>query len=123
MDSENRIKILAENLIRAINQAYTDNTQIRRTLHQIEEEGYQADVVLAAFTRLDKSSEPPSDSATEEPVDEKMQTSILDLGMAATPWNENPEEPPHRIRSDINDFDRAFLKLIKVRIGDETDSD
>ena len=113
MESEDRIKMLAEHLIWAINQAYNGSDLIQEALQQIEEEGYRVDILLAAFTRFDKtdSDEFPAEQLSlisqkkEEPVSENDEVGeeeemVLDEALP--------------LSSEINDFDRTFLKLIKV---------
>lgn len=106
MDREKRIKMLAEHLIWAINQAYSDSDLIQEALNQIEEEGYRVDILLAAFTRFDQTEagEAPSEQIAlisrkredpEEGEDEEME-----------------EDSP--LSSELNAFDRTFLKLIKI---------
>lgn len=105
MDRDRRIKILAEHLIWAINQAYVDNNLIQEALNQIEEEGYKVDILLAAFTRFDST-----DSSEEEAFCEQCAPSF----QTVEEIQESETEEDFPLTSDINEFDRTFLKLIKV---------
>jgi len=115
MDQENRIKMLAEHLIWAINQAYNDSDLIQEALNQIEDEGYRVDILLAAFTRFDNAE---TDEAPTE------QLSLISQKKEGSPNQEEDEEvekddEDSPLSSDLNEFDRTFLKLIKVGYLDE----
>ncbi len=119
MDHEERIKLLAEHLIRAIGEVYTDNALIQEALNQIEDEGYRIDIVLAAFTRLDQL-EP--DEIDEVELDELspnyLVSHLLKIGGGKPGDADQTPEETGPLTAEINDFDRTFLKLIKVRVSD-----
>jgi len=108
MDRDHRIKVLAEHLIWAINQAYIDNDLIQEALNQIEEEGYKVDILLAAFTRFDRSDTTEEEASSEHPAPSFQNIEEIEDDED----KEADEDPP--LSSDINEFDRTFLKLIKV---------
>ncbi|OIP62497.1 MAG: hypothetical protein CO150_01180 [Nitrospirae bacterium CG_4_9_14_3_um_filter_53_35] len=108
MDRDHRIKVLAEHLIWAINQAYIDNDLIQEALNQIEEEGYKVDILLAAFTRFDRSDTTEEEASSEQPAPSFQNIEEIEDDED----KEADEDPP--LSSDINEFDRTFLKLIKV---------
>lgn len=105
MERDKRIKILADHLIWAINQAYIDSELIQEALSQIEEEGYQVDILLAAFTRFEEAD---CDGDSELPCAHHPKC-IMRI--------EDDEEEmveASSLSSEFNEFDRTFLKLIKV---------
>jgi hypothetical protein len=106
VDRDKRIKILAEHLIWAINQAYVDSDLIQEALTRIEEEGYQVDILLASCTRF--GFDGPEDE--DEEVHSSQSLSFLSSS------NEEDEENEEdlQLSAEINEFDRTFLKLIKV---------
>ncbi len=106
MDRDKQIKILAEHLIWAINQAYVDSDLIQEALTRIEEEGYQVDILLAACTRFGFGG--------LETEDEEIH-SEQSLSFLSSSKEENEEdEEDLQLSAEINEFDRTFLKLIKV---------
>ncbi len=118
MDQERRLKQLAEQLIRAIHQAYSDNERIQDTLNRIEEEGYQVDILMASFTRIDDSeggadgnSDPSELISTEHFL--YTGSSLDDFEPGNDPEEDACVDPP-QLSPEINDFDKTFLKLIKV---------
>ncbi len=118
MDQERRLKRLAEQLIQAIHQAYSDNDGIQDTLNQIEEEGYHVDILMASFTRIDDSEE---GGASEFDPSELISAERFiytgsnpdDFDSGYDPEEEVCVDPP-QLSPEINDFDKSFLKLIKV---------
>jgi hypothetical protein len=119
MDHEDHIKLLAEHLIRAIGEVYTDNALIQEALNQIEDEGYRIDIVLAAFTRLDQLE---ADEIEEDELDELspnyLVSHLLKIGGAKSGGEDEASDETGPLTAEINDFDRTFLKLIKVRVSD-----
>lgn len=122
MDGDKRIKILAEHLIWAINQAYNSSELIQEALHQIEKEGYRVDILLAAFTRFDKTGSPEpasehvalfSQDGDEHPA---QQDSAEDQD--EEPFEEEDSDPNSPLSAELNEFDRTFLKIIKVGLMD-----
>ena len=118
MDRERRIRDLAEQLIWAINQTYNESDLIQDALARIEEEGYRVDILLAAFTRLDRidADDPPTE-----------QIALITQAEDETP--EGPEERMEEITADEPEFparprgiwtesDLRFLKIIKVAYTD-----
>jgi hypothetical protein len=119
MEHNKRIKLLADQLVKAISQAYTDNQIIQEALNQIEEEGYQVDILLAAFTRVDCADEDDADGGTERFSSDQIASSILNIGGQASEDEESLDEDGLPLSAEINDFDRTFAKLIKVNLDDE----
>jgi hypothetical protein len=118
MDKEQRLKQLADQLIRAIHKAYSDET-IQETLSRIEEEGYQVDILLASFTRLDSQDNEPSEEK------ENLELFASDYLLYSGPMGEESGSEEDEVRVDpssltpeINEFDRTFLRLIKVSCPD-----
>ncbi len=119
MDHEERIKLLAEHLIRTIGEMYTDNALIQEALNQIEDEGYRIDIVLAAFTRLDQlEPDEIEQEALEETAPNYLVSHLLKVGGGKSCDADDACDEFGPLTAEINDFDRAFLKLIKVRVSD-----
>ncbi len=118
MDQERRLKKLAEQLIQAIHQAYSDNDRIQETLNRIEEEGYQVDIFMASFTRIDDEAEDGISAIDPQELfssDHFLYTGsdLEDSDVENDPEEEICADPP-LLSPEINDFDKSFLKLIKV---------
>ena len=59
-EEKEKIKRLVRELSHCVNAAISDNGDVRGALKDIEEEGYQVDLLFALFTRiLRKKDEPP----------------------------------------------------------------
>jgi len=56
MDSRERLRELLLELAHTINDAISDNPQIRDALMNFEREGYHVDIILASITRVSKKS-------------------------------------------------------------------
>ncbi|NOY53311.1 MAG: hypothetical protein GXP58_06775 [Deltaproteobacteria bacterium] len=118
MDHEKRLKRLAEQLIQAIHQAYSDNERIQDTLSRIEEEGYHVDILMASFTRIDETEE--FGTPEFDPSELVYREHLLYSGSSFDDFDslERPGEDagidPLQLSPEINDFDKTFLKLIKV---------
>jgi len=118
MDQERRLKRLAEQLIQAIHQAYSDNDRIQDTLNKIEEEGYHVDILMASFTRIDESEE--GGASEFDPSELISREHFIYPGPSSNEYD--PEEDlleeicvdPPQLSPEINEFDKSFLKLIKV---------
>jgi len=117
VDREKRIRDLAEHLIWAINQTYNESELIQDALARIEEEGYRVDILLAAFTRIDRidAEDPPTEQIaliTQAEEDEE--------DLEEDP--EDPLNPPPSIEEEPTalwtESDRQFLKIIKVAYVD-----
>ena len=119
MDHDKRIKLLADELVKALSQAYTDNTLIQEALSEIEEEGYRVDILLAAFTRLDREEEEGQDEGEPFSVDQ-ITSSILNMG--GQPLEDDEESTAgddSPLSIEFNDFDETFAKLIRVSLDRE----
>jgi len=119
MDHDKRIKLLADELVKALSRAYTDNNLIQEALSQIEEEGYRVDILLAAFTRLDREEDDAE--CEEEPFSaDQITSSILNMGgQALEDGQETQSGDDSPLSAEFNDFDETFAKLIRVRLGQE----
>ena len=119
MDHDKRIKLLADELVKALSQAYTDNNLIQEALSQIEEEGYRVDILLAAFTRLDRDDD--EGEVEGEPFSaDQITSSILNVGGKSLDEELGlSTEDDSPLSAEFNDFDETFAKLIRVRLGQE----
>lgn len=118
MDQERRLKRLAEQLIQAIHQAYSDNERIQDTLNRIEEEGYQVDILMASFTRIDDPEDGTAGNTNPSEFISREHFLYTGSNLDEFDSGDNPEEEvcvdPPQLSPEINDFDKTFLKLIKV---------
>ena len=88
-----KLKDLVRDLAHAINSVFADSTEIKTVIKDIEEEGYQVDLVLASITRaMNKekvASQPPA---------------LLNQS----------EQFPEELKYELSSFDQSFLKSIKI---------
>ncbi|MFZ5877260.1 MAG: hypothetical protein ACOYXU_12755 [Nitrospirota bacterium] len=88
-EERDRIKKLVRELSQCVNAALTDSGDVKDALKDIEEEGYQVDLLFALFTRiLRKKDEPPQ-----------------------------LEAPP--LSTDETSFDDQFLKTLRLNWSNE----
>lgn len=52
MNQDERLRRLLAELVSVLNDAFTDNDQIKDTIRNIETEGYEVDLFLATVTRI-----------------------------------------------------------------------
>lgn len=121
MDHDKRIKLLADELVKALSRAYTDNDLVQQALNQIEEEGYRVDILLAAFTRVDREDDDAEDEDEDNLVSaDQITSSILNIGGHPEDCgHETLEDDDSPLSAEFNDFDMTFAKLIRVRLGHE----
>ena len=62
MEPPERLKELILELAATLNDVFNENWRIRRAIQNIEEEGYQVDLVLASITRIFKRNEETGDT-------------------------------------------------------------
>ncbi|MBI1822425.1 MAG: hypothetical protein HY036_09695 [Nitrospirae bacterium] len=89
-----KLRELVRDLAHAINSVFAESSEIRTVIKDIEEEGYQVDLVLASITR-----------ALNKEQKEKPGT-----------------QPPaliENIKFELNRFDQSFLKSIKIKPENE----
>ncbi len=75
-EEKERIKKLVRELSQCVNSALTDSNDVKDALKDIEEEGYQVDLLFALFTRILRKKEDPPQleaplSATASPFDDQ----------------------------------------------------
>jgi hypothetical protein len=93
-EGNEKLKELVRDLAHAINSVFAESTEIRTVIKDIEEEGYQVDLVLASITRaLHKEQK---GKVTFQPP------ALLE-----------------NAKFELNRFDQSFLKSIKVRPENE----
>lgn len=90
-----KLKDLVRDLAHAINSVFAESNEIRTVIKDIEEEGYQVDLVLASITRAMKDRKKNNNSSNSN-----------DDEAPALPMNHKFELSP---------FDLSFLKSIKVK--------
>ena len=85
-----KLRELVRDLAHAINSVFAESTEIRTVIKDIEEEGYQVDLVLASITRaLNKEHKGKNSSQSPALIE--------------------------NIKFELNRFDQSFLKSIKIR--------
>ena len=85
-----KLRELVRDLAHAINSVFAESTEIRTVIKDIEEEGYQVDLVLASITRaLNKEHKGKGDI--------------------------HPPALIENIKFELNRFDQSFLKSIKIK--------
>ncbi|HEX9756937.1 MAG TPA: hypothetical protein VGB26_03950 [Nitrospiria bacterium] len=52
-----RLRKLVKELVDTINNVFSDSSQIKKALKEIEEEGYRIDIVLASITRIHRKDD------------------------------------------------------------------
>ncbi len=52
-----RLKKLVKELVETINDVFSDSSEIKKALKEIEKEGYRVDIVLASITRLHRKQD------------------------------------------------------------------
>lgn len=57
MNRNERLRELVAELASVLNEAITDNDQVQDTIKSIESEGYEIDLLLATFTRIQKKDD------------------------------------------------------------------
>ncbi|HET8760259.1 MAG TPA: hypothetical protein VFN94_04285 [Nitrospiria bacterium] len=88
-EERERIKKLVRELSQCVNSALTDSSDVKDALKDIEEEGYQVDLLFALFTRI---------------LRKKDDTPQL-------------EAPP--LSADDSAFDEQFLKTLRLNWSNE----
>jgi hypothetical protein len=76
-EEKEKIKKLVRELSQCVNAALTDSNDVKDALKDIEEEGYQVDLLFALFTRILRKKEDPPQleapplSASASPFDDQ----------------------------------------------------
>lgn len=86
---DEKLKDLMKILAEAISHVFSGSEDIRQTLSMIEKEGYHVDLILASVTKVTK-------------IEEGRLSNMADMA-----------------DTDMNDFDRSFLRNIHIRIEEE----
>ena len=88
-----KLKDLVRDLAHAINSVFAESTEIKTVIKDIEEEGYQVDLVLASITRaMNKERVAPQPPALMSQV----------------------EQLSESLKYELSSFDQSFLKSIKI---------
>jgi len=76
-----KLKDLVRDLAHAINSVFAESNEIRTVIKDIEEEGYQVDLVLASITRAmkDRKNNNNGNEAPALPINHKFELSPFDL--------------------------------------------
>lgn len=94
-----KLKDLVRDLAHAINSVFAESNEIRTVIKDIEEEGYQVDLVLASITRAMKGRKKNNNSNNNNNNDDDDEAPDLPLS--------------HKF--ELSPFDLSFLKSIKVK--------
>jgi len=92
MDRDKRLKELMKTLAETISQVFNENEEIKNAIAMIEKEGYKVDLMLATITRVSRK-----DGHTCKRDDSREDT------------------------TGISEFDRSFLKKIRIKLDDDMD--